>query len=398
VRADGLSAVLGPVLNDPRVVLAALVDVDSGMVLDACAPERPGARYWGADLEATGAGHAELARIALGLPGRAGADPDGDELVASAGPGRHHLVLALPDPHGGRLALSVVVEGSRRLANKVLRRLRAVPRETLTAGPTAVRRPGTGGWVTPPGAVAPPDDRIGSWPDGRPDERAVFDHRPPGSLLSGVPGPAPAGLPDRAGHGGFPHGFAGGFPSGPGGNGEDHLDRRLERLDRAAELRLDPLAGRPADHGPDGPRPDGPRPDPPGDHPGGPRPFPAARPAAPFDARADQPPADEPFALRVQIGPARHPAPGGLFDPVSGNSGSGGFGPVGHPAARAEPLGSGPAPGGTPIGLADPPGAPRPAPRPALGPDPLPEPGTEPSARHPRPPAPPSALPPGRPG
>src|SRR4051795_12445190 len=65
VRADGLGVVLGPLLNDPRVVLAALVDVDSGMVLDACTPDRPGAQYWGADLEMAGAGHAELARVAL---------------------------------------------------------------------------------------------------------------------------------------------------------------------------------------------------------------------------------------------------------------------------------------------------------------------------------------------
>ena len=36
VRADGLATVLAPLLTDTRVRAAALVDVDSGMVLDTC--------------------------------------------------------------------------------------------------------------------------------------------------------------------------------------------------------------------------------------------------------------------------------------------------------------------------------------------------------------------------
>ena len=66
VRADGIAVVLGPLLRDARIVAAALVDVDSGMVLDAWsaageAPPRP------PDLELLGAQHAEIVRSALAL-------------------------------------------------------------------------------------------------------------------------------------------------------------------------------------------------------------------------------------------------------------------------------------------------------------------------------------------
>ncbi|WP_214408332.1 hypothetical protein, partial [Pseudonocardia lacus] len=159
MRADGLAAVLGPLLNDPRVLGAVLVDVDSGMVLDAC-PGHSGrggdpaaaAGIGGVDPELVGAGHAELGRVALALPGRSGHDTAGDELVVSVGTTRHHLLRGVPDPHGDRLVLAVVVDGSRRFAERVRRKLRGVPADALTAGPTVIRRPGTGGWAAPPTA------------------------------------------------------------------------------------------------------------------------------------------------------------------------------------------------------------------------------------------------------
>jgi hypothetical protein len=356
VRADGLGAVLGPLLNDPRIVLAALVDVDSGMVLDACTPERPGARYLGADLELTGAGHAELIRVALALPGRAGPAVAGDELIASAGPDRHHLLLALPDPHGGRLVLSVVVDGSRRLAQRVLRKLRAVPVETLTAGPTVVRRPGVGGWVSA-GADAP----------GRPDQR-------------------PAGHTADFGHDGGPD-------FGPRQGFEqltDHgVDHRFDRADQFPDHLPDrdrggvPGAGRPTgrgfEHVPHLDRPVGP---------GG-------------DVRAARPGAADPFALRVEVEPAR-PVAGALFEPAARDvpGPAAGFGPVRRPPPRPypdplahlDPLPR-PAPVGgagvAPIGLVEPP----PVAAPPRPPDDDP-----PRPAQARPPAPPSALPPGRPG
>ncbi|MCO1653481.1 hypothetical protein [Pseudonocardia humida] len=217
MRADGLAAVLGPLLNDPRVLGAVLVDVDSGMVLDACAAraggEQPvgpaGAGIGGVDPEVVGAGHAELGRVAFGLPGRTGPEPSGDELVVSFGPTRHHLLRSVPDPHGDRLVLSVVVDGSRRFAERVRRKLRGVPTDALTAGPTVVRRPGTGGWAAPllggtPAAVRRSGAREPAVPPiagVRPD-RAAFrgptparSAPPPGGLFDPPPpGPvAPAG-------------------------------------------------------------------------------------------------------------------------------------------------------------------------------------------------------------
>ncbi len=143
VRVDGLAAVLGPLLRDARVVAATLVDADSGMVLDTCTSDG-----WTTDLDMVGAAHAELARMAFTLPGQQDPEPV-DELIVSAGPDRHHLLRAVPDPHGDRLVLSIVVSGSRRFAERARRRLRAVPVDALTAGPTIVRRPGVGGWSAP---------------------------------------------------------------------------------------------------------------------------------------------------------------------------------------------------------------------------------------------------------
>jgi len=63
VRADGLASVLGTLMQDAAVQAALLVDVDSGMVLDACGQEVGGAAL---DQEQLGAAHGELMRLALG--------------------------------------------------------------------------------------------------------------------------------------------------------------------------------------------------------------------------------------------------------------------------------------------------------------------------------------------
>ena len=65
VRADGIAVVLGPLLRDVRIVAAALVDVDSGMVLDAWSAAD--AATGPPDLELIGAQHAEIVRCALQL-------------------------------------------------------------------------------------------------------------------------------------------------------------------------------------------------------------------------------------------------------------------------------------------------------------------------------------------
>src|ERR1700754_3348284 len=144
VRADGLAAVLGPLLQDRAVRAATLVDIDSGMVLDACVGAGAGDGPPG-DLGWLGAGHAELVRIALWLLG-----PGECEVVIDAGGRRHHIARVVPDPYGDRLALAVVVDGSPRTAKRTMRRLRQVSEAALTAGPTAARRPVMGGWALPP--------------------------------------------------------------------------------------------------------------------------------------------------------------------------------------------------------------------------------------------------------
>ncbi|GAA2568224.1 hypothetical protein GCM10010210_49830 [Pseudonocardia hydrocarbonoxydans] len=150
VRADGLQAVLGPLLRDRRVVTAVLVDVDSGMVLDAWS-----SHLGGAELESLGARHAELVRVAADDPQAGGEAPGACEVVVSQGGRWHQVVRTVPDPHGDRLALAVAVTGGRWVLERVRRRLRVVSAAALTAGPTVSRRPGDGGWLAP-GSVPPP--------------------------------------------------------------------------------------------------------------------------------------------------------------------------------------------------------------------------------------------------
>jgi hypothetical protein len=187
VRADGLAAVLGPLLRDRAVRAATLVDVDSGMVLDACLGGAAGGAQGeglAGDLELLGAGHAELVRVALGLLWSGEC-----EVLIGVGGRRHHVARTVPDPHGDRLALAVVVDGPRRAAERTMRRLREVSEAALTAGPSTVRRPVMGAWPLPPTEQRAP---------------LPVPHLP-------VPGPRPPGGPPP--HVGPPPGSAG--PGGP---------------------------------------------------------------------------------------------------------------------------------------------------------------------------------------
>jgi hypothetical protein len=181
VRADGIAVVLGPLLRDVRILAAALVDVDSGMVLDAWSA---GGEATGApDLELIGAQHAEIVRCALQLlrtwTGRGDA-ADECEVVLGADDGCRHILRTVPDPHGDRLALAVVVNGPPRVLERVRKRMQAVSVDALTAGPSMIRRPAAGGWsFDPPGPDVP----------AQPEPRAV---RPPGvGSTAGRPVPGP---------------------------------------------------------------------------------------------------------------------------------------------------------------------------------------------------------------
>ena len=165
VRDDGIAVVLGPLLRDVRIVAAALVDVDSGMVLDAWSAAD--AATGPPDLELIGAQHAEIVRGALQLlrtwPGAGGATGS-CEVVLGADGGVRHLLRTVPDPLGDRLALAVVVDGPQRVLDRVRRRLETVSVDALTAGPSMTRRPSGGGWSfdTPgPDVPAQPEPAAG---------------------------------------------------------------------------------------------------------------------------------------------------------------------------------------------------------------------------------------------
>jgi hypothetical protein len=148
VRADGIAVVLGPLLSDARITAAALVDVDSGLVLDAWSAVAPAGAA--PDLELIGAQHAEIVRNALTLlrtwPDADGPEADPCEVVLGADGGCRHLLRTVPDPHGDRLALAVVVDGPPRVLERVRKRLRSISVDALTAGPSMIRRPVLGGW------------------------------------------------------------------------------------------------------------------------------------------------------------------------------------------------------------------------------------------------------------
>jgi hypothetical protein len=126
VRDDGLPAVLGPLTTVGGIELAVLLEVDSGMVLDAWAQ---GGEAETSDAEALGARHADVLRALLALPG---APPAELSLIVD---GRHHLVRCVADPAGGRLALAVVVSSTPWVVRRVRRHLRQLPDAGLTTGP-----------------------------------------------------------------------------------------------------------------------------------------------------------------------------------------------------------------------------------------------------------------------
>ena len=168
VRDDGLPAVLGPLITAGGIELAVLLEVDSGMVLDAWAK---GGEAETPDAEALGARHADVVRALLALPGSPPAE------LALTVDSRHHLVRCVADPAGGRLALAVVVDGH------------AVGRAAGPSAPAAVARRG-------------PDDRsvdalLGDRPAARSaaDRRATTRRRAPGPFGRGsgsVPSPRAA--------------------------------------------------------------------------------------------------------------------------------------------------------------------------------------------------------------
>lgn len=150
---------LARLVDDWSVAGAVLVDIDSGMALDCYT-----AREDHLDLELVGATHADLVRTALDA--LAGLHPAGPptELVLSHSADLHHLVRAVDDPFGGRLALAVLVAGSDRTVNRMRRRLRRIAATTLVPRPVSARPAhrgddGTPAHATPEGRAEPARSR-----------------------------------------------------------------------------------------------------------------------------------------------------------------------------------------------------------------------------------------------
>ena len=197
VRADGIAVVLGPLLRDERIVAAALVDVDSGMVLDAWSAAGAAGSP---DLELVGAQHAEILRNALELlrtwPAAGGAAGT-CEVVLGADDGCRHLLRTVPDPYGDRLALAVVLNGPQRVLDRVRKRLQAVSVDALTAGPSMTRRPSEAGWsfdAPAPDVPAHPEPGAGLAAAGpTPGFRPPVETRSPGLPAPRRPSPVPFG-------------------------------------------------------------------------------------------------------------------------------------------------------------------------------------------------------------
>jgi hypothetical protein len=185
VRSDGLSAVLRPLLDDRRIVAATLVDADSGLILDGYV-DNPGEHPTLADLDLLGAAHADMVKAALVV------SPQLADLTVSTDDGHHHVLHAVPDPHGERLVVAVVVHGAPRHVTRARLRLQTVSVEALTAGPTLARRPVDGTWVVE--EAAPETEELGDSEAEPPAEAPV----PSGAPLSAM---APHGATAPSAHG-----------------------------------------------------------------------------------------------------------------------------------------------------------------------------------------------------
>ena len=131
---------LRPLLDERGIVAATLADVGSGLLLDGWTdtPDLP-------DVDLLAASHVDMVRAARGL-----SDGDAGEVTVVLG-ACHHLLADVPDPHGDRLVLAVVVHGGRGRVARARRRLREATRSAgLTAGPDLTLRPVEGTWRPPP--------------------------------------------------------------------------------------------------------------------------------------------------------------------------------------------------------------------------------------------------------
>ncbi|MEU7819153.1 hypothetical protein, partial [Pseudonocardia sp. NPDC049154] len=194
------------VLRQPSVLACALVDVESGLTLDAETADR--ARL---DTEAVAAAQAEVIRAAQALAQVVRGAPA--EVVVKQGSAVLHLIRLLPDPVGPGLVLSVLVLTPERNLRKVRRVLDRVdpaafvPRRPRAASPVATSEvtavPDTATWSpdnapvaagsapAPAGPPAPAPAAPGA--PAQPGAAAAGVGAPGGAPVRPVAGPAPVG-------------------------------------------------------------------------------------------------------------------------------------------------------------------------------------------------------------
>ncbi|MCD2192006.1 hypothetical protein LQ327_01195 [Actinomycetospora endophytica] len=206
VPSDGLSTVLERLLAQHRILAATLLDASSGLVLDGYVVDTG----W-ADLEQLAAGHADLVRGASAIESALSRGPwdRAGELTVDAADGWHHLLQPVPDPHGDRLVLVILVHGGAGAVRRARRRLRTVSPEAITAGPSLSRRPVAGTWLPstpehppttsatergPTAAAGGRDDVMTARLDSRP-LAAMAPSSPEESPPSGPPPPVSADQP-----------------------------------------------------------------------------------------------------------------------------------------------------------------------------------------------------------
>jgi hypothetical protein len=175
VRDDGLAAVIRPARRVLRDRPGRLVEVDSGMVLDAWVRGGPG--------EVAGGDAGRSAPDTRTSCGRCSPSPGRPPVSWSSPSGhRHHLVRCVADPAGGRLALAVVVVGPSRVVRRTRRHLRQLPDASLTAGP----------WILSLGHEGPPVEVPVPASMGVPPEPAAAFPQVPAQLRGPAP---PSALP-----------------------------------------------------------------------------------------------------------------------------------------------------------------------------------------------------------
>ena len=111
--AGVLEAALDGLLRDSGVVVAALLDAESGMVLAA----RSGSRA-PVDIETVCAGQADVVRAALDATRVSLPVAPPTEVVVAHGERLHQLLRTVDDPLGDRLVLAGLVEGPPRVLRR----------------------------------------------------------------------------------------------------------------------------------------------------------------------------------------------------------------------------------------------------------------------------------------